>query len=77
MDQNALAKICCLLPIPQDAYAIGYIGNTVDEALCITQEAGTWKVFFLERGSPREEQGFEDFETAGLYFLRRLLEFVA
>ncbi len=49
------------------------IGSERHEALCLTEEGGTWKVFLSERGQRYEEQEFAtDEDAACVYFLKRL-----
>ena len=57
------------LNAPADSYAIGGIR---DEALCLIEEGGVWRIFFSERSLRTEEQQFDREDVACEVFLQRL-----
>lgn len=69
MDRLELGQQLKALNAPADSYAIG---DVRDEALCLVEESGVWKIFYSERGLRTEEQSFDREDVACEAFLHRL-----
>ncbi len=68
MNSQALRAVLVALNAPRDSYCIGGEEN---EALCLVENYGCWRVFYSERGCHVEEQLFDAEESACIAFLER------